>query len=143
MRFRLPVTLIPLLLAACGPVVPLEERNPAPSSSYTLAQIKADAAAWTIGAEGRKSSGIMPTGSMAPVLDSRSVALYEPYVGQELFVGDLVYFDRGDVHEVLHRIDVVTPTHVRTSGVNVRNSDGWIPKSKIKYRVAGVLYSKR
>jgi hypothetical protein len=80
---------------------------------------------------------------MAPLMDSRSIVLFESYAGQTLRVGDWVVFDRGDFPNVLHRIEDVTETHVFISGVNVPRSDGWFPKSRVKLRVAGVLYTTR
>ena len=135
--------LLALLLGGCASLdVPLEDRNPAPSSSVTKVQAQFDAGVWAFGGPARAWSGVSPTGSMAPFIDSRSIVLYEAFDGR-VNVGDWVYFDRGDVPNVLHRVVDVTATHVFIASVNTRGSDGWFPKSAIKYRVAGVLYTER
>jgi hypothetical protein len=131
------------VLSGCSPNVAKEDRNPAPSSSYDKPTVLADAGLWAVLRPGRAISEIAPTGSMAPLMDSRSVALYEVYTGQTLYKGDWIVFDRGDVPNVLHRIDDVTSTHVHVAGVNNALPDGWFPFSKVKLRVAGVLYSSK
>ena len=132
-----------LLFSGCATIRPLEDRAPAPSSSFDKAKVKSDAALWALTGPGRKWSEIAPTGSMAPLMDSRSVALFEVYTGQPLYVGDWVVFDRGDVPNVLHRISEIKGDYLYISGVNVPRSDGWFHKSRVKLRVAGVLYSTR
>jgi hypothetical protein len=132
-----------LLFSGCATIRPLEDRAPAPSSSFDRTKVKSDAALWALTSPGRSWSEIAPTGSMAPLLDSRSVALYESYHGQPLYVGDWVVFDRGDFPNVLHRIEDIKGDYLFIGGVNNHYSDGWFHKSRVKLRVAGVLYSTR
>lgn len=132
-----------LVLSGCTTARPVELQNPAPSSSYTKARAWGDALRWSVAAPGRTYGYMSPTGSMAPLLDSRSIALYEPYTGQPLYPGDAIVFDRGDSSNVLHRIDEVQGDYLRISGINNRRSDGWFHKSKVKLRLVGVLYTSR
>ncbi len=130
------------ILAGCSPrPVGSEAVNPAPSSSYLREQVNGDAALWALTGAGRAYGPVSATSSMAPLIDSRSVVLLEPYSGQPIAKGDWVRFDRGDVPNVLHRVEDVTATHVYLSGWNNRTSDGWFPKTAISYRLAGILYA--
>ena len=136
---RIAAVIALVALAGCAPVNP-----PAPSSSYTLDDVQADATAWAQRSRGRVWTHVAPTGSMLPLLDDRSVALYEAYEGQPVYPGDAVYFLRdgpGSI-PVLHTVTAVNNDSIRTSGVNARG-DGWHAKSLIRYRLAGVLYSTR
>ena len=79
---------------------------------------------------------------MLPLMDQRSISLYEKYTEHtQLAVGDWIVFDRGDQPNVLHRVLEVTPKDFFVSGVNTPRSDGWFPRSRIKLRVAGILYT--
>lgn len=143
MRYLLTL-LWALLLTGCQTtgLRPLEDRTPAGSSSMS----KLDAAAIAgdyVRLYGGTLGNVSPTGSMAPVLDSRSLLLLEPYHGQQLHVGDIVVYDRGDQPNVVHRIVEIRGDAFYVSGDNNQWPDGWFKLSAIKYRVAGVLYTAR
>jgi hypothetical protein len=78
---------------------------------------------------------------MLPHADSRSVVLLVEYTGQPIRRGMLVRFDRGDLPNVMHRVEDVTATHFFASGTNVPRSDGWFPLSAISHICAGILFS--
>jgi hypothetical protein len=123
-----------------------EKYNPAPSSHVAMERVTADAAFWALLASERDRTygSITPTSSMTPLLDSRSIALLEAYRPDDpIFVGDVICFNRGDAPNVQHRVEGVTKTHVYVSGWNNPRADGWFPKTTIKYKLAGVLYSRR
>lgn len=127
-----------ILCAGCAPVDP-----PAPSASYGIDEVRLDAGAWVTRKPGRVWTHVAATGSMLPLLDERCIALYEQYVGQVLSNGDVIYVERSaGLAPTLHAITAQNTDSVRTSGLNVR-SDGWVKKSAIRYRLAGVLYSER
>ena len=78
--------------------------------------------------------------SMEPHIDcKKSTLLQEIYYGQDLFVGDVVVFDRGDIPLVQHTIADMNETSVYMSGDNNRYSDGWFPKSKIRFILRKVI----
>ncbi len=83
-------------------------------------------------------------GSMAPTLDSHTIALAETYNGETLFAGDIVVFDRGDNHAIVHRVKSVNGDNTITiQGDNVGSPDGTFSIKSVKARVVGLLYSKR
>jgi len=120
-----------------------EEQQPAPSSSLTVGQAEAVAISWASYGNGRTWSHVMPTGSMLPFMDSRSVLLWERIDGAtaQLRKGDVVSFDRGDVKNVCHRIVDLNTTSVYMAGDNTA-SDGWKPRTSVKMRLCGILYTK-
>jgi hypothetical protein len=123
-----------------------EKCNPAPSSHTAMERVAADAALWALLSSDRDRTyrSITATSSMTPFLDSRSIALLEVYrPGDPIFVGDVICFDRGDVQNVLHRVEAVTATHVYVSGWNNLWPDGWFPKTVITHKLAGILYAQR
>jgi hypothetical protein len=127
----------------CSKQRPLEDQTPAGSSSLSVEQAKRIVAFASLSVPNGAFCEVAPTGSMAPVIDSRSVLLLERYIGQRLNVGDIVIFDRGDIHSVCHRVVEIKQDAFYVSGDNNRNSDGWHKLSSIKHRVVGVIYTQR
>jgi signal peptidase I len=139
-----------LLLAGCAERATepsRESRNPAPSSSYTLDRAHRDAAMWVAGDYTRRASvAVAPTGSMLPVFGSNSVLLLERSDGKDLRVGDIaLYIKESGDGTISHRVRAVSETAVIMTGDNNTGlqSDGWISKTRIRWRVAGILYAKR
>lgn len=131
------------LLAGCGK---REDINPAPSSSIAHAQAMSDAAMWAMSHPARRSfTTVLPTGSMAPVLDSRSVLLLEPAKGGELQVGDIAIYEEGGGKTICHRVRLVKPNAVLFTGDNNDSlrPDGRIANDRIRWRVAGILFTER
>lgn len=124
-----------------------ESRNPAPSSSYTLDRVNRDAAMWVAGDYTRRASvAVAPTGSMLPMFGSNSVLLLERSDGTDLRVGDVaLYAKEGGKGTISHRVRAVSETAVIMTGDNNTGlqSDGWISKTRIRWRVAGILYAQR
>lgn len=143
----LRLLLIPtlLLLTACGPssAQPREDANPAPSASSTIHEAQGNAAVWSALKPGRTYMRTASSGSMVPYLDSRSVLLLEPATAADLRPGDVGLYDdlRGGL--TVHRVKEVRPDAVYFSGDNNRESDGWISAERVRWRVAGILYSNR
>lgn len=133
-----------LLIAGCGRKRSAEDISPAGSSSLTMDQAKFMASIVALSMQPRGYvSTVAPTGSMAPVIDSRSVLILEKYIGQKLNVADIVCFDRGDAPNVCHRIVEIKDDAFYVSGDNNKWPDGWFKLSVIKHRVAGIIYSQR
>jgi hypothetical protein len=131
-----------LWLCACVPQRAKEDQTPAGSSRLTKADAGALAAIYAA-KHGGFWCNVAPTGSMAPVIDSRSVLLLEPYAGQPLNAGDIVCFDRGDNPNVCHRVVEVKDGAFYVSGDNNKWPDGWHKLAAIKYRVAGIIFTAR
>lgn len=121
---------------------PIEQRRPAPSAgiSYDLALVLARSAAADIGGTVVQFTA---TGSMLPTLDSRAVGVAEELgAAVRVSIGDIVVFDRAGTW-VTHRVvDVAADGSAFISGDNVR-SDGWVPRSQIRYRLVALFYSLR
>jgi len=131
-----------LWFCGCAPQRPKEDRTPAGSSALTKAQAGALAAHYATLHRGSWCH-VAPTGSMAPVIDSRSVLLLEPYTGQPIHAGDIVCFDRGDNPNVCHRVVEVRGDSFYISGDNNQWPDGWHKLTAIKHRVAGIIFTQR
>jgi hypothetical protein len=131
-----------IFFGGCAPQRPKEDRSPAGSSSLTKADAASLAATYAT-RHGAAWAYVAPTGSMAPVIDSRSVLLLEPYVGQPILAGDIVCFDRGDVSSVCHRVIEVKDDAFYVSGDNNTWPDGWFKLTTIKHRVAGIIFTQR
>jgi hypothetical protein len=141
--FLIPSLFLALALTGCGPLKPKEERNPAPSSNLTKAEATALAHLYCATKPLGSFGYIATTGSMAPFLDSRTVVLYEPYTGGALHEGDIVVFDRGDSPNVIHRVIEARGDSVFISGDNNHHPDGWFPRTSIRLRVVGLLFTAR
>lgn len=74
-----------------------------------------------------------PTQSMAPAMTGKEVCYFEPYTGQTISLGDVVWFVRSDGEQVLHRVTSKNKRAVYTSGDANRFSDGWIPLAKVRF----------
>lgn len=127
---------------------PRELDNPAGSSSYTRQQVNAEAVQWAVRSPERSWSSVAPTGSMAPTLDSGSVLLLEKVTGLDLRPGDIAIYTKTGSEEfaACHRVREVSKTGAALfTGDNNRGTspDGWIHNNRIRWRVAGILYTKR
>ena len=128
-----------LLATACGPRE--QVGPPAPSSSLTKEQAlrAANLASITVGSP--TIGTFAGTGSMLPLLDSRTVAVWEPVTPDtRLHPGDIVAFERSG-HSIAHTVTAVEGQHVRTRGVNNDSSDsGW---QRPTLRLVALVYSTR
>lgn len=75
------------------------------------------------------------TGSMRPMLKGGEMYWVESYIGQPVSVGDLVGILQPYGIPLLHTVVAQNKTHVITSGVANKRSDGWLPKKGILYIV--------
>jgi hypothetical protein len=147
---RLPL-IIALLLAGCSerPVTEpsRDSHKSPPSSSYEMDAVVRDASRWVNVDPARRGwVHVAGTGSMLPMFGANSVLLLERTDGTDLRVGDVALYDREDRSgTIVHRVRVVGDTAVIFTGDNNpgNGSDGWIAKSRIRWRVAGLLYSSR
>jgi len=71
---------------------------------------------------------------MKPAIKGGELAYAELYHGQPLLAGEIV--DNG---VVTHRITAVSDDAILTSGDNARYSDGWTPKSKIRFIIRYIV----
>ena len=135
---------IAILLGGCAGVPKrLEDVRPAPSSSMTKAQATDFAKTWAEGDRFNRSfSTVSTTGSMTPLIDSRTVLLIEKVKMTDIQFRDLpIYWD--GARWVVHVAMAKRQNSVLITGANNMRSDGWIAESKIKWRVAGVLFTQR
>ena len=142
------------LLLGCSPHAPTlgssESVNPAPRSHMSFADADQLAAMWVIEDTAqprtRAFSHVSNTSSMTPTLDSHSVLLLEPVLPSEVGVGDIVCYENVNVTDgnVCHRVAAVNHAAgtFLPEGDNNLSSDGTAPLSSIRYRVAGILYTK-
>ena len=134
-----------VLLSGCGRS---EDLRPAPSSSVAKDFAAIDAASWMLrDANNRSFTTVMPTGSMVPTLDSRSVLLLERVSGPELKVGDIAIYAGTGARKpmVVHRVTAIGASATLFAGDNndPQKPDGWIAHDRIRWRVAGILFTKR
>lgn len=132
-----------MLLTACSKK---EDLAPTATSSISKDRALLDAQAWALrDPSNRTLVSVADTGSMAPVIDSRSVLLLEPATGADLVGGDIALYDDLKGGTRCHRVREVSATAILFTGDNNRGTqpDGWIANGRIRWRVAGILYSKR
>jgi hypothetical protein len=127
-----------LLVAGCAPRETAGPAAPSSGISYELALVCARDMARLIGGE---VATFTPTGSMLPVLDSRTVAVIERIAVNDRFaVGDIVTFPSPD-GPVCHRVTAVGGDgYVITSGDNNQHGDGW---QRPTHRVVAIFYTLR
>jgi len=125
---------------------PRELDNPAGSSGYTRLVVREEATRWAAAHPNRSWSEVLPTGSMVPVLDSGSILLLEKVTGTDLRPGDIAIYARPGLPNACHRVREVSKSGAALfTGDNNRGTqpDGWIASSRIQWRVAGILYTRR
>jgi hypothetical protein len=128
--------------SGCGPVVRNTgiEKKLAPTSNFSREQA-ANTAAFIALTNGGTYSAIAPTGSMEPIVDSRSFVVMAPHKGN-LRVGMVVGFYRDPAApRVLHRVVKVNDTHFIPNGITNQNSDGWIPRENIYGELIAIVYA--
>lgn len=133
-----------LALAACSGCGKVEDSQPAASSSMTRADAQRLADLWVTMKPGNVVASVLKTGSMTPTLDSRSLLLLERVTFSELQTGDILYTGRitSDT-PLLHRLRAKYKNEVVLRGDNNSRNDPPIDASRIQYRVAGLIYTKR
>lgn len=135
--------LFPNRASAFGPRVGSSERiNPAPTSYMSKSEAKTLAKLWSMGAPGRAFCEVEPTSSMVPVFDSRSVLLLEQVKATDLHKNDIARYDSDTYGNVTHRIIEIESSGAVFEGDNCPRSDGLVSSKSIRYRVAGILYTK-
>lgn len=137
--------ILPLATLSCGQRQAREDVNPAPSSYATRADALAVASIWVMrDPANRNACEVRPTGSMAPAFDSRSILLREKLLRlEDLRAGDWGSYLTDDGTDVTHKVIEVRPGGVLFDGINNNRSDGWIAPERIKYRIAGILFTQR
>lgn len=132
------------MLTGCASVGMMD--RPAPSANVTKARAVADAAAWAkADPVNRTFTLVAGTGSMRPVIDGRSVLLLEKASGADLIAGDIGIYTRPDLKEgtTVHRAVMFNNRgEILFRGDNNIRSDGWVSRDRVRWRVAGILYSK-
>lgn len=140
-----------LLLALCAPLVVSAGYKPGAGwpeittpffHAGTPALASARITQWRLQA-GFRVNGYRNTGSMRPFLRDRGEMLVMESCRPDmpLVTGLLVEFDRGDYPAVLHYIAAVSGDgrQLYLSGVNNRHSDGWFPRSAVKFIVREII----
>lgn len=130
-------------VSAYRPGMGREEKNPAPVSRMKKDEALMLAKLWAAGDPARRSfTTVASTGSMLPVLDSNSILLMERVTAGELRKNDIAIYEsaKGDM-SIVHRAKEVLPDGVYFEGDNNHRSDGWIKPDKVRWRIAGILYT--
>lgn len=152
--FLLPAAAAVFLLVSCGPTETREasfgESKRAPSSSLDKSGAIGQAVLWTLARPGLTSYvQVATSASMLPYFDSSTVLLLEVATGRDLRVGDLALFERAGAKPgdptVCHRVTAVNPETgacLFSGNNNAGVSDGWIPSDRVRWRVAGMLFSR-
>lgn len=130
------------LLAALAGCAQREEVNPPPSSAASIQSVNLDAVMWAIRAPNRSIAAVAPSGSMLPLFGSNAILLQERSDGNDLTVGDIAVYQRGNLL-VVHRVTGVYETNLAFRGDNNAGPDGLIAKSAVRSRVVGILYAQR
>jgi len=143
---RLGTALLFLAFAvnAMGGLRHQESRNPAPSSFMTMTEARQIGNLWVAMKPGQRAIRfIAPTGSMLPIFDSRCILLVEKVTIADLRVNDIVEYERVDGLMVMHRVAAISDSAVIFSGDNNTRHDGWVSASRIRWRVAVIMYTQR
>jgi hypothetical protein len=139
-------SLLLVVFCGCGKRT-REEANPAPSSSMEKQTALNWALRWAETDPGRSYREVAATGSMLPVFDSRSVLLLERVKASDLKPNDIALYatalDGSGDATISHRIREVRPDGVLFDGDNNQASDGWIAPGRVRWRVCGILYTRR
>ncbi len=116
----------------------------APTDIIKENQIKIEKDKIIIYVENASLSGYAPTGSMKPVLDSKSNGIrIIPKSEEEINVGDIVSFRKNNilvVHRVYEKGIDNDGVYFITKGDNNRFNDGIIRFEEIEYKTIGVLW---
>lgn len=124
-----------------------ESDTPAPTSSISPELVLSSAKLWAaVGPGYRTYTPVQGTGSMLPVFGGNSVLLLETVTPTSLVPGDIAIYDKLPSGLVVHRVREVNDRGaVLFSGDNndKLSSDGWIAGSRIRWRVAGILYANQ
>lgn len=126
-----------------------EDVRPAPSSSMTKAEALTFAREhWVKFAPGNTYCDVAATGSMVPMFDSRSVLLLEPVTTAQLTAHDIANYatapDGTGPDSITHGVTLVEGGAFIAEGDSNRNvNDGFIAGKRLRYRVAGILYTQR
>ena len=120
-----------------------EKNNPAPSSNYSLTEAQQIGDTWAReDLANRRWSTPTPTSSMVPYVDSHSVMLLES-VKSPVRLHDILIVNEGVGREnVCHQVTKLSGDSVYVVGKNNKWPDGWMPLSAVKWRVAGVIYTR-
>ena len=119
-----------------------ERVNPAPSSSLSKAEAEGIARLWALTAPGRAYCEVAPTSSMVPVIDSKSILLLETVQAGDLHRNDIASYESAIYGSITHRVVKVEAHSIIFEGDNCVCADGPISAKKIRYRVAGILYTR-
>lgn len=149
--FRSAVRRFAIAAIAIGGGLPLsaremvrEDARPAPSSSLSKADALALASLWKqTSPQTRDYCEVGATGSMAPVLDSRSILLLERITASDLRKNDISIYVHSAELTTCHRVLDVRPEGVLFSGDNNSENDGWIQPDRVRWRVVGILFTRR
>ena len=142
---RFGTLLAVVLLAGCqsAPTGYREQSNTPPTSHMSRSEAVNLAALWQLAdTQHRSYSFVSATGSMLPVLGSNSVLLLESVTVADLKKNDIaIYENAAGNGTIVHRAKAVSPDGVYFEGDNNTWPDGWIKPDRIRWRVAGILYT--
>lgn len=133
-----------LLAFGCGPEKPQGERGTAPTSAtgYDVALSAAHTLAAHLGPHYFVLT-IAPTGSMEPLINSRSIVIMERTDGSDIRPGQIVsFYHSPELPNVFHQVSsAINETAFIPNGVANSRYDGWQPRSAIKGRLVATLYA--
>lgn len=90
---------------------------------------------------GGKVSKIAPTGSMEPIVDSSSIAVFMSSEGVEIKPGMVVSYTREGKNNVMHRVLAVSGDEFIPAGITNSRNDGRIKLDRIEKVLIGVIYT--
>jgi hypothetical protein len=131
-------------LPAAAREVLQEDIRPAPSSSLSKSDALSLAMLWKqTNPLARDYCEVGPTGSMAPVLDSRSILLLERITAADLKKNDISIYVHSAESTTCHRVIDIRPGSVLFEGDNNHEPDGWIPSDRVRWRVVAIIFTQR
>lgn len=139
MRFT-PIPILALLSLVCGCATNWRQ---APSSSLSYEEGKTLAGFCRLPHPDYRIVEVLPTGSMRPVLDERTIVLAEPAAQVKTWHPGDIAVHRGANNLIIHSIIAVHTDSLYFKGENNESADGWVRKEDVLYRAVALFYTTK